>query len=142
MTSTKRISSARNYEIRNLKRESCCQYPIRKNSFRIHSIVMHHRPVRSMCLHWGRHCSGCARLAHDALTCLYLIVPLLSVAWAIATPAAPPSIYLLHASIIPATKQAKLNLIAYEIYFKLLANCLECVLLLDTECLPIIYDNF
>lgn len=98
---------------------------------------------RSMCLRRGRQrCSGCARLAHDVLTCLYLIVPLLSIAWAVATLAAPPSIYLLHASIIPATKQAKLNLIAYEIYFKLLANCLECVLLLDTEYLSIIYDEF
>lgn len=73
-----------------------------------------------------------ARLAHDGLTCLYLIVPLSSTACAVATPAAPPSILLLHASIIPTTKQAKLNSIAYEIYFKLLANCIEYVLLLYT----------
>lgn len=89
----------------------------------------------------GRHCSCCARLAHDALTCLYLIVPLSSISPRFATPAAPPSILLLHASITPTKKQAKPDPIAYEIYFKLLANCIEYVLLLYTTCLSTTFDE-
>lgn len=105
--------------------------------FRIRFVVMHHS-VHSMCMLRGCCCSGCASLAHDALTCLYLIVPLLS--GSLQHPLHRHQFIVTRFNICHKTSET--HLVAYEIYFKLFANCLECVLLLDTECLTIIYDKF